>query len=83
MASLTLPAPATASAAPSSSKSKSETKTFNDITSTYAARFGKNDDQTTATDEQRQVRQKTAAEGTDQYVPVSTRRQIVPILPNH
>ena len=43
-------------------------KSFYNITSTYAARFGKNDDQTTVTDEQRQVHQETAAEGTDQYV---------------
>jgi hypothetical protein len=32
----------------------------------YTARFGKDDDQTTVTEEQRRERQKTAAEGVDQ-----------------
>lgn len=40
---------------------------YNAITSTYASRFGRNDDQTTVTDAERRKRQETAAQRTDQY----------------
>ena len=40
---------------------------YHHIVSTYASRFGPNDDQATVTDGQREVRQQTAAEGADQY----------------
>ena len=42
-------------------------QTFHDLTSTYASRFGKNDDQSNVTDEERQFRTQTAAEGSEQY----------------
>jgi hypothetical protein len=71
MANPILPAPATAGPVPPSTsssnlKAKAKPKTYHEITSAYAARFGRNDDQTTVTDEQRQMRQQTAAEGADQ-----------------
>jgi sterol 24-C-methyltransferase len=45
---------------------------YNAITSTYASRFGPNNDQLTVTDAERRKRQETAAEGTDQYYDFAT-----------
>ncbi|KAI9874911.1 MAG: hypothetical protein M1823_007584, partial [Watsoniomyces obsoletus] len=75
----TLPVPVAAGGGPasnlhaaSSSTFMSTSQSFHDITSTYAARFGKNDDQGKVTDEERQARQETAAEGANQYYDFAT-----------
>lgn len=56
---------------------------FNQIVSRYNSRFGPEDDQTTVTEEQRRVRQQTAADGADQYVPFffTSKQKSIP-LPN-
>lgn len=49
-----------------------ESRSFNQIVSAYAARFGQDDDQTTVTEMQRRQRQASAAQGTDQYYDFAT-----------
>ena len=55
-----------AASVPGASAVQSDEAGFKKIVSTYQARFGPNDDQTTVTEAQRKRRQLTAAKGTDQ-----------------